>query len=311
MEPVVQELTQASTLFTFRDLIRKVAPDFAENARWKVVRHQDSRAEVPDLQELFRFERADFEFYQSIQMTDIFKECEGIFSFLGLPGGKALFVGAYRVVKTEPVRLETIGDVPASLSEVWPRWVSEQRPEQPSYRYVLEDCGARFKALEMRAVIDWGKGALAWHQWGLDKPVVELREGGELHPCPDFEEIEISLSKLDFLYRHEGVNPSWRDRLSAVGGIYLLTDHRNNKLYVGQANGGEGFWGRWRAYVSQKSGNKLVDPAFESGALQPDQTTLSVLRVIRKGAASSAEMNRMESAWKRRLCSIATGYNAN
>ena len=72
---------------------------------------------------------------------------------------------------------------------------------------------------QMRAL---SKGALAWHQWDIDKPVAELREGHELHPCPDYEEIEVSLAKLKFIYAHEAANSSWKDRLSAVGGIYLL-----------------------------------------------------------------------------------------
>jgi hypothetical protein len=40
--------------------------------------------------------------------------------------------------------------------------------------------------------------------------------------------------------RHEEANPSWRDKLSAVGGIYLLTDRAHGRLYVGQAGGEAG-----------------------------------------------------------------------
>jgi hypothetical protein len=299
-----------STLLNFSDLIAKVAPDFAANSKWKMVRHIDTRPGVPDLEELFRFNRPAVEFYQSIQSSDVFKSCEGIFSFLGLPGSKALFIGAYRVVSSSQIRLEAVADVPAAFAEVWKTWELEQKPEQQHMRYVLEP-DERFRSLELRAVIDWGKGALAWHQWELNKPISELREGHELAPCPDYEEIEVSLAKLGFIYTHENANSSWKDRLSAVGGIYLLTDHRNKKLYVGQANGADGFWGRWRAYSDGKSGNVAVDEAFDSGDLRPDETTMSVLQVIRRGAASKDAMNRMESAWKRRLQSVVAGYNRN
>jgi hypothetical protein len=309
-----QDRSPASTtaLFTFADLIAKVAPDFNLKAKWKAVRHLDSRPGAPDLEGLFRFDRSAFEFYQSIQSSDVFGECEGIFSFLGLPGRKAVFIGAYRVIDSSRIRLEEVSDVPRQLDGIWKTWEREQEPDQKHVRYVLEP-DSRFRPLELRAVIDWGQGAVAWHQWDFDKPVASLREGHDLAPCPDYDEIDISLRDLKYIYEHEDANASWRDKLSAVGGIYLLTDHRNNKLYVGQANGDVGFWGRWRDYANGRPENVGVDEAIASKTLQPESVTLSILQVIRRGRGSAETMHERENVWRIRLRTreAAHGYNKN
>ncbi|WP_433931019.1 hypothetical protein AB3662_43160 [Sorangium cellulosum] len=83
-------------LFTFADLIVRVCPVSEDINKWKIVRHLYSRPGVPNLVELFHLDRKALEFYQAEQAKDIFRTCDGIFSFLGLPGRRALFVGAYQ-----------------------------------------------------------------------------------------------------------------------------------------------------------------------------------------------------------------------
>src|SRR5262245_11120999 len=84
-------------LFTFADLVARVCPALEGIDKWKAVRHLDNRPGVPDLIELFHLDREALEFYQAEQSRDVFGACDGIFSFLGLPGRRALFVGAYQV----------------------------------------------------------------------------------------------------------------------------------------------------------------------------------------------------------------------
>lgn len=251
---------------------------------------------------MFCLDRNAFEMYQAEQSSDIFRDCEGLFSFLGLPGRRALFVGAYRVVGKRPRFREE--EIPDALREFW----SAQSGGE-GVAYALER-DSRFAPMEMRVVVDWGDGALAWHQWKLDKPVVELRPRGELHPCPDYRDLEVSLAVLSHIFRHESANPSWVNQLSAVGGIYLLTDQRNNKLYVGQAGGEGGFWGRWRSYAEGNTGNLRLDPAFAEGTIDPAKTTLSILEIVPRGSQAGEQLNRLEERWKRRLRS-RSDYNAN
>jgi hypothetical protein len=296
-------------LFTFAELVARVCPALGGIDKWKAVRHLDNRPGVPDLVELFHLDREALEFYQAEQSKDVFGGCEGIFSFLGLPGRRALFIGAYQVRGARTATLPDASTVPVALRGMYE---SARRDECDVVRYyydLIRD--PRFAALEMRVVVDWGLAALTWHQWGLDKPVVELRDPNTLGPCPDYRELEVSLAKLAFLTRHEDANPSWRDKLSAVGGIYLLTDRARGRLYVGQAGGEAGFWGRWKAYAEQCTGNVAIDPAFEAGELRPESAMLSILDVVPRSASAKIVLDRLEVRWKERLCTRLVGYNRN
>jgi len=296
-------------LFTFDELAHRVAPDVElAGKRWKVVRHRHNDKDVPDLVELFHLDRDVFHYYQSEQDRDVFGACEGIFSFLGLPGGLALFAGAYRVNGGGLRSRASLEDVPPALRAFHEQWCKRGPGQIFRYDLVRDE---QFAQLELRAVIDWGRGALAWHQWKLDKSVVELRDPHALMECPALSDIDVSLAKLTYLFRHEEANRSWRDRLSAVGGIYLLTDKASGRLYVGQAGGRGGFWGRWQAYAAGRTGNVGLDPAFDSGQLHPEATTLSILEVVPRGAMNKSRLDELEARWKTRLCSRAMGFNRN
>jgi hypothetical protein len=302
-------MPEQTPLFTFRELAERVAPEITlGKKRWKVVRHRHNDEAVPDLIDLLHFDREAFEYYQADQRKDRFAGCEGIFSFLGLPGGVGLFVGAYRVLGGGRVALPSPRDVPAALQRLYQSL--SDAGDEALYRYRLQRT-CEYQPLEMRAVIDWGSSPLSWHQWDLDKPVAELRDPSALPSCPALTDIEVSLAKLAFLLEHEDANSSWRDKLASVGGIYLLTDRKNGRLYVGQASGSGGFWNRWKAYAKLRSGNVALDPAFEAGEIDRMQATLSILEVVPSDAMNKSRLNELETRWKQRLCSRVSGYNRN
>jgi len=304
----------STALFTFEDLIQRVAPGF-DSARWKVIRHLDASPDAPDFVELFQTNREAMEFYQSFQSRDILKDCEGFFSFVGLPNDRAVFAGAYRVVgQTGQVTLsEDEQRVPVELRSLWKSWISLQKPGEFTFRYNLER-DERFELLTARPVIEWGGGARAWHQWTTSKAVVALREPACIAPCPDFRDIDISLRKIAFLAQHEEANPTWPAKLGGVGGIYLLSDRRNNRVYVGQAGSESGgFWSRWKQYAAGTSGNKFVDAAVTDGSIQVAdlEVTMSILEVIPLGKASKETLDRLENRWKERLHSRVRPYGLN
>jgi len=183
--PVTLPATMPTELFTFADLLTRLVPDF-DGRRWKVIRHLDRSADAPDLVELFHTNRAAIEFYQTYQGRDIFRNCDGFFSFLGLPGGRARFMGAYRVEGPgQAVLLPEANDplVPSAFRSMWRRWKVAENGVAQNFRYgIVRD--PRFQPLEMRPVIAWGAGERAWHQWDLSKPVLELRQPGEIGACP-------------------------------------------------------------------------------------------------------------------------------
>lgn len=130
--------------------------------KWKAVRHLDNRPGVPDLVELFHLDREALEFYQAEQGKDIFGACDGIFSFLGLPGCRALFVGAYQVRGSRTATVLDPSIVPGALRGMY-EVARRDEPDVVRYHYdLIRD--PRFAALEMRVVVDWDLGALSWHQ---------------------------------------------------------------------------------------------------------------------------------------------------
>jgi hypothetical protein len=124
-------------------------------AKVKLVRHKDKRYDVRKL-----YRTGHLETYQSYQAKPIF-ECDYIVAFIGLEGSLARFVGVYHVLDRRPAR-----DVPVPPEFPYPDFARED-----DVYYELQTVPG-FEDLKDRIVIDWGKGARAWHQWLSGKEVV-------------------------------------------------------------------------------------------------------------------------------------------
>ena len=64
---------------------------------------------------------------------------------------------------------------------------------------------------------------------------------------PGYEDIDLSYAELEIIIRND--RSDWKSALENVGGIYLITDERDGKRYVGSAYGEGGIWSRWKDYV--------------------------------------------------------------
>ena len=75
-----------------------------------------------------------------------------------------------------------------------------------------------------------------------------------LLPFPGYDRAHLTFAQLSHMVRLEYGNREWRHRLSAVNGVYLITDQRNGHHYVGSAYGASsddgGIWRRWKSYVN-------------------------------------------------------------
>ena len=63
---------------------------------------------------------------------------------------------------------------------------------------------------------------------------------------PGVQNIRIGLSEIRSLNDH--TRTDWINALNHQKGVYLITDKRTGKKYVGSAYGAEGIWQRWLAY---------------------------------------------------------------
>ena len=79
-----------------------------------------------------------------------------------------------------------------------------------------------------------------------------LREPYSGRTFPGYEDIDLSFDELATLVRNG--RPDWRAALESVKGVYLLTDTKTGKRYVGSAYGDQGVWSRWCEYVTSGHG---------------------------------------------------------
>lgn len=82
-----------------------------------------------------------------------------------------------------------------------------------------------------------------------------LREPYSGRSFPGFDEIDISFDELETLVRNE--RPDWRAALENVKGVYLISDMRTGKRYVGSAYGEQGIWSRWCQYATSGHGGNV------------------------------------------------------
>ena len=79
----------------------------------------------------------------------------------------------------------------------------------------------------------------------LDKPYQ-----GEVFP--GYEDIAHDFSQLESIIHQAKLD--WKTALESVKGVYLITDKKNGKMYVGSAYGEAGIWSRWCCYIGTGHG---------------------------------------------------------
>ena len=98
---------------------------------------------------------------------------------------------------------------------------------------------------------------------------------------------------------------SWRTALSSVGGVYLITDTRDGRHYVGKADGAESIRQRWNAYATNGHGGNV-----ELRGLDPTSFRFSLLRVF-DPATPTQVIDAAESHFKVALDTRRHGLNRN
>jgi len=269
---------------------------FDDRLKSKLVRHQDARYDVTTL-----IRDGWFDLYQSFQARPVFNDCEQIISFVGDGSGRARLVGVYRVLKQGASSKSLI---PADCP--YQEWGVTSK-----YHYELERC-SEFANLEGRVVIDWGSGALAWHQHLKNKPVVEVFPKGRiLDRFTDYLDFSLSYHQLTDLVSNANAHRDWVSSLSAVAGVYLILAQSTGHQYVGSAYGLDGIWGRWLQYATNgHGGNTKLRALLNSDDAYPNAFRFSILQVLPKTTATP-EVIRWESLYKAKLGSRATGLNLN
>ena len=95
----------------------------------------------------------------------------------------------------------------------------------------------------------------------LEPEVYEIAPNTKLGHFPGYQNVTLSHPQMQqIISRNE---PSWKQALMNVKGVYVITDLSNGKLYIGSASGNtDGIWQRWSDYANIENltgGNKLLN----------------------------------------------------
>lgn len=159
--------------------------------------------------------------------------------------------------------------------------------------------------LRNRLVIGW-RSPRTWRinaTTAATYPVMEIADA-EPVKFPGFDALTLDYPQLQAVLR-EHRYASWRTALASVIGIYLITDTRDGRHYVGKADGAENLLQRWAAYAVNGHGGNV-----ELRNLDPSTFRLSVLRVF-DPATPTREVDAAESHFKHALDSRRHGLNRN
>lgn len=262
--------------------------------RTKLIRHNISNKEIADF-----VESGYLEIYQTIQSVSRFKNCDTVISFLGTEGTNGVLLGCYRVKGFTPC--DTV---------VFP----------PDFIMDFTDCVAYnlektdiLADLQDRLVIDWGKGAINWCQNATtEKEILEIRRPVSEIEFPGYENVVLTYEALHKIVYNRDAYKNWEHKLSAVAGVYLITDTKTGKHYVGSASGLDGgIWGRWSEYARTKhGGNKRLIALIADDPNYCYNFQYSILEVLPL-KQDAHDVLSCEKLYKQKLQSIRFGLNDN
>jgi hypothetical protein len=157
-----------------------------------------------------------------------------------------------------------------------------------------------------RLVVTW-PSARAWRMLGKTAAAkCEVLEIADAKPIffPGFDKLVLDYAQLQAVMRERRYE-SWLTALSSVTGVYLITDTRDGRHYVGKADGSERISQRWKAYATNGHGGNV-----ELRKLEPSTFRFSLLRVFGP-ATPNDEIDAAESHFKDALDSRRHGLNRN
>lgn len=167
-------------------------------------------------------------------------------------------------------------------------------------------------SLRDRLVVQWSRDAVNWVKTGSAArtfPILEIADPADV-PFPGYDRLLIDYATLTEVVSSSRYR-SWQTALAAVQAIYLITDARTGRHYVGKADGAERVLGRWTAYARNgHGGNVALAAAVGADAEHAQEFRFSILRVFGP-ETPQAEIAAAEEHYKSALMSRKFGYNRN
>lgn len=254
-------------------------------AKVKLVRHKDSRQ---DLYDLYRYKKNEFLDYQKSQSRDVFRGVNFVVSFIGEAGKLSRFIGVYKILGKGVLKAD---------GHFW---------------YEMEEV-AGFEDLKERVIVNW-QNPIVWHQWidkiSNTKEVVEIHPGLHYQQFTDYFEFVLDFKQLQEIVTKE--YSDWKRMLSITKGIYLISDSKTGKLYVGSAYGDNGIWGRWARYVATNGhgDNKTLKELVRTDSNYAFNFRFSILMLLPRTITLDQAILK-ENLFKKKLGKNACALNNN
>lgn len=139
-----------------------------------------------------------------------------------------------------------------------------------------------------------------------------LEEPYSIHAFPGYKNLDVPFMTLENVMSKD--NAAWKNALM-IKGIYLITDTKTGKKYVGKASGQGGFWQRWSDYIADGHGGDVDLAALmkANGGLNYARKyyKFTLLEIVESNLED--DIDARESYWKRVLMSRMpeVGHNKN
>lgn len=242
------------------------------------------------IEDFYRNRKKTFREYQNTQLTANFKGVNYIVSFIAESGKRARFIGVYKL-EGEPINL---GETKDGKSRGYYNFVETE---------ILSD-------LKERIIIDWVHSR-GWHEWMKNqKEIVMIGDPlGDL-PFPGYIDFALTRQELERVFEFE--YKEWKNALTVVNGIYLITDNSNGQYYVGSTYNKNGIWGRWECYVKTVHGNtkELTKLIKEKGKDYKDNLQYTILEILPLNITANEAVDR-ENVYKKKFGTRVHGLNSN
>ncbi len=122
---------------------------------------------------------------------------------------------------------------------------------------------------------------------------------------PGYENVNIDWSELERV-----INKSvWKTALENQKGVYLITDMKNGKMYIGSAYGKTMLLGRWTQYARNGHGSNKELKGLSFDYIK-ENFKFSILDIFKSTIEDEIIIKR-ESWWKNNLQTRTFGYNSN
>jgi len=148
----------------------------------------------------------------------------------------------------------------------------------------------------------------------LNPEIYELAPSTKLGHFPGYQNVSLRYKELRQIFSRN--EPSWKQALSNVKGVYVITDTSAGKLYIGSASGSsEGIWQRWNGYADENNltgGNTELAEILQAqgSAYIMENFKYSIIEIFDTKTKEETILER-ESYWKKVFDTREHGLNNN